>query len=220
MPGRAGPGRPVLYSFRRCPYAMRARMALRYSGISVELREVILREMPSSMLACSPKGTVPVLVLPDGRVIDESLDIMDWALAQSDPDGWSPATAELQAEIGSLLDENDDSFKADLDHYKYAERYPQHPAEYYRAQGERFLDRLEARLAKSRYLAGERLTVADVGIFPFVRQFAFVDKDWFDAAPYPHLQSWLAQLLESDLFNSVMQKYPRWHDGDAVTVFP
>lgn len=220
MPGSRNTERPVLYSFRRCPYAMRARMAILYSGISIELREVVLREMPAALLACSPKGTVPVMVLPAGPVIDESRDIMEWALGQSDPDGWLPRSAGLQAGAKALLDENDGVFKTDLDHYKYAVRYPEHPPEYYRAQGERFLLKLEQRLIAHNYLLGEQLTVADIGIFPFVRQFAFVDKVWFDTAPYPQVQAWLVQRLESDLYNRVMQKYPQWHDGDATIIFP
>lgn len=199
---------------------MRARMAIRSSGLTVELREVDLQEMPAALLACSPKATVPVVVLPDGRVIEESRDIMDWALSHCDPQGWLPATEVARAEAGVLLDENDDVFKADLDRYKYAVRYPEHPAEYYRAQGERFLAMLETRLAQQTCLAGEQAGLADIGIFPFVRQFAFVDKAWFDEAPYPGLQHWLACLLESEDFAAVMQKYPPWHEGDAITLFP
>jgi glutathione S-transferase len=212
---------PVLYSFRRCPYAIRARMALSCSGIQVELREVILREMPVSLLDCSPKGTVPVLVLPGGRVIDESLDIMYWALAKNDPQQWLPADGEERSlEINRLLDENDHSFKQHLDHYKYAERFPQQAASEYRSRGEAFLEKLERRLEQSAWLAGERLSVADVAIFPFVRQFALVDKPWFDRMRRPRLQAWLNTLLASALFSSVMKKYPQWQDGDAITLFP
>ena len=199
---------------------MRARMALFSSGIRVELREVILKEMPDQLLACSPKGTVPVLVLPDGTVIDESRDIMAWALSRFDPRGWLPADDAQQAETDALIYENDEVFKVDLDHYKYAVRYPEHPPEHYRAQGERFLRRLEDRLAASACLVGERPGLADIAVFPFVRQFAFVDRAWFDAAPYPRLQQWLAGLLAADFFAAVMQKYPQWHAGDAPVVFP
>jgi len=199
---------------------MRARMAIRASGLTVELREVVLKEMPAALLACSPKGTVPVLVLPDDTVIDESRDIMGWALSQSDPEGWLPVAGAAQAGVCALLDENDDVFKADLDRYKYAVRYPEHPAEHYRAQGERFLRKLEQRLVLCTNLTGEQAGLADIGIFPFVRQFAFVDKAWFDAAPYPRLQRWFTRLLDSDHFTGVMQKYPQWHEGDDVTVFP
>jgi glutathione S-transferase len=199
---------------------MRARMAVRYSGLSVELREVVLKEMPASLLAVSPKGTVPVLVLPDGEVIEESRDIMVWALAQNDPDGWLSASTADIAEINALLDENDDDFKAELDRYKYAVRHPEYPADHYRDLGTRFLEKLEGRLGRGDYLLGDHLSMADVGVFPFVRQFAHVDTVWFDVAPYPHVQRWLAGLLATDLFTGVMGKYRQWHEGDAVTVFP
>ena len=211
----------VLYSFRRCPYAMRARMALSYSGIPVELREVVLRDMPAALLSYSPKGTVPVLVLENGRVIEESLDIMHWALAIRDPDHWLPGDAAGQlADINGLISSNDRSFKQQLDRYKYAERYPQQPAVVYRRTGELFLQQLEQRLAGTAWLCAGHMTLADVAIFPFVRQFAFVDKPWFDAAPYPYLQAWLDGLLASALFLGVMQKYPQWHEGDTPVVFP
>jgi glutathione S-transferase len=212
---------PVLYSFRRCPYAMRARMALFYSGISVELREVVLRDMPAALLDCSPKGTVPVLVLEDGTVIEESRDIMHWALAARDPDHWLPPDAAAQrVDIDGLVDSNDRSFKQQLDRYKYADRYPEQPPGEYRHAGEEFLQQLEQRLKTTTWLCGDCMTLADVAIFPFVRQFAFVDKPWFDAAPYPRLQQWLNGLLKSPLFLGVMNKYPPWQDGDAATVFP
>jgi len=214
-------GLPVLYSFRRCPYAMRARMALAYSQVNVELREVVLREMPAAMLAYSPKATVPVLVFPDDAVLEESRDIMDWALSGNDPENWMPAAgSEEYATAKHLMDENDGSFKQHLDRYKYAERYPEHPLEYYREQGESFLKRLDDRLSRNTWLLGERISVADVAIFPFVRQFAHVDKPWFDRLPWSHLQQWLGALLQSDLFASVMQKYPQWQEGDAPTRFP
>ena len=186
---------PVLYSFRRCPYAIRARMAVSYSAVAVELREVVLRDMPASLLACSPKGTVPVLVLPGGAVLEESRDIIDWALANSDPDGWLPDPGDAPGEQARLLvDCCDTSFKQQLDHYKYAEQYPQHSADYYRLQGQVFLGQLEQRLEKHDWLCGDRMTVADVSIFPFVRQFANVDKVWFDETPYLRLQAWLDRL--------------------------
>lgn len=196
-------------------------MAIAYSGMTIELREVVLRALPESLLACSPKGTVPVLVLQGGRVLDESRDIMDWALAAHDPEHWQPAldSAEYTA-AQQLMDINDTVFKPQLDRYKYAVRYPEHPAEYYRVQGAQFLQQLERRLRQHAWLLGERMTVVDVAIFPFVRQFAHVDHAWFCQAPYPHLQQWLDRLLTSELFSGVMYKYPQWQAGDAPVMFP
>lgn len=195
----------LLYSFRRCPYAMRARMALRYSAVPLTTVEVNLNAKPAEMLAASPKGTVPVLVCADGRVIEQSLEIMRWALAQNDPDDWLHADNPLTEQ---LLDENDRVFKVQLDRYKYAIRYPEYPMEHYRTQGENFLLRLETLLKQSPYLAGDSLSLADVALAPFVRQFAHVDRDWFTQAPYPHLRAWLEQFLASALFTSVMGKTP------------
>lgn len=193
----------LLYSFRRCPYAMRARMALRYSGVPLNTIEVSLKAKPADMLLASPKGTVPVLVCADGRVIEQSLDIMRWALACNDPDNWLQSGNPL---IEQLLDENDRIFKVQLDRYKYAIRYPEYPMEHYRAQGASFLLRLETLLSHSPYLAGDSLSLADVALAPFVRQFAHVDRDWFTQAPYPHLRAWLERFLASELFTSVMGK--------------
>ena len=190
----------VLYSFRRCPYAMRARMALRYSGVPLTTVEVSLKAKPVEMLALSPKGTVPVLVCADGRVIEQSLDILRWALAQKDPDNW------LGPDSAALIEENDHVFKTHLDRYKYAIRYPEQPMEHYRAQGEQFLQHLEDLLGHAPYLAGDRLSLADVALAPFIRQFAHVDREWFEQAPYPHLRVWLERFLASALFTSVMAK--------------
>ena len=192
----------VLYSFRRCPYAMRARMALRYSGVAVQIIEVSLKAKPAEMLALSPKGTVPVLSV-DGRVIDESLAIMRWALAQNDPEGW--LLGDDRATL-ALIEENDQGFKYQLDRYKYAERYPEYPMEHYRAEGEVFLMKLEGFLAEREYLLAGHLSLADVALAPFVRQFAHVDREWFARAPYPRLQDWLQRFLESPLFIAVMAK--------------
>ena len=190
----------VLYSFRRCPYAMRARMALRYSGVPLSIVEVSLKAKPADMLALSPKGTVPVLACADGRVIEQSLEIMHWALAQNDPDSW------LGADSAALIEENDQVFKVNLDRYKYAIRYPEQPMAHYRAQGEQFLQRLEDLLEQTPYLAGATLSLADVALAPFVRQFAHVDREWFEQAPYPRLNAWLHRFLASALLNSVMAK--------------
>ncbi|MHA6576250.1 glutathione S-transferase [Pseudomonas yamanorum] len=192
----------VLYSFRRCPYAMRARMALRYSGVAVQIIEVSLKAKPAEMLALSPKGTVPVLSV-DGRVIDESLAIIRWALAQNDPEGWLLGDDEATL---ALIEENDQGFKHQLNRYKYAERYPEQPMEHYRAEDEVFLSKLEGLLAQREYLLAEHLSLADVALAPFVRQFAHVDREWFGRAPYPRLQDWLQRFLESPLFIAVMAK--------------
>ena len=192
----------LLYSFRRCPYAMRARLALRYSGVAVRIVEVSLKAKPQEMLTLSPKGTVPVLSV-DGQVIDESLAIMQWALAQHDPDNWllggDPA-------VLALIAENDGGFKNSLNRYKYAERYPEYPMEHYRAEGAVFLHTLEGLLAERAYLLAEHLSLADMALAPFVRQFAHVDRDWFARAPYPRLQQWLDEFLQSPLFIGVMAK--------------
>ncbi|MDR6915680.1 glutathione S-transferase [Pseudomonas sp. 3296] len=196
----------TLYSFRRCPYAMRARMALRYSGVAVDIVEVSLKAKPAEMLALSNKGTVPVLNA-DGRVIDESLAIMHWALAQNDPQDWllkdDPAG---QAQITALIEANDQVFKVHLNRYKYAERYPEQPMEVYRAQGEVFLRQLDEWLQGREYLLAAHPSLADVALLPFVRQFAHVDREWFTQTPYVRLQEWLQRFLESDLFTGVMQK--------------
>jgi glutathione S-transferase len=196
----------TLYSFRRCPYAMRARMALRYSAVEVEIVEVSLKAKPAEMLALSSKGTVPVLQV-DGRVIDESLDIMRWALAQQDPDNWRLfGDLEGQALTAALIEENDQVFKLHLNRYKYPERHPEYPQEHYRREGEDFLRRLEALLATRPFLAEEHQSLADVALMPFVRQFAHVDREWFAQAPYPRLQDWLQRFLESELFMAIMAK--------------
>lgn len=192
----------TLYSFRRCPYAMRARMALRYSGVPVEIVEVSLKAKPAAMLAISPKGTVPVLDA-NGQVIDESLEIMRWALAQHDPDDWLLGG---DSRIAELIEANDQAFKVQLNRYKYAERYPEQPMEVYRAEGAVFLQRLDKLLTDRDYLLAEHPCLADIALLPFVRQFAHVDREWFAQTPYVRLQAWLQRLLDSDLFTSIMKK--------------
>lgn len=197
----------LLYSFRRCPYAIRARMALAYAGVPVQLHEVSLKAKPAAMLERSPKGTVPVLVLPD-RVLEQSLDIMGWALAQHDPDDWSMASnADGQRLIAELITENDSTFKNDLDHYKYAVRYPEFTQEQYRARGEVFLGKLEDLLSERPFLISDHLTLADTALAPFVRQFCLVDPDWFWQSPYPNVRGWLQRFLQSALFVRVMAKH-------------
>jgi glutathione S-transferase len=195
---------PILYSFRRCPYAIRARMAIHYAGIQVELREVELKNKPATMLAVSSKGTVPVLLDTDGTVIEESLEVIYWALEQNDPEGWiNPATLP---KAKTLIDKNDNEFKGWLDKYKYHVGYPQHPPEYYRDHCEIFFALLNAQLAQYQYLLGEQITIADIAIFPFIRQCALVDETWFKRTPYPNLHRWLTAFLQSKTFLSVMRK--------------
>jgi glutathione S-transferase len=198
--------RPLLYTFRRCPYAIRARMAINVSGVGVKMHEVNLRKKPAAMLECSPKGTVPVLQLTDGQVIDESLDIMLWALSVNDPEHWLDESNGLSESAQALIKRNDGPFKNALDYYKYSVRFPEHSEQYYREQAEFFLKELNARLSQTTYLMGDRLTVADIAIFPFIRQFSNVDKDWFYASPYKHLIQWLDARISSNLFVTAMQK--------------
>ena len=196
---------PVLYSFRRCPYAMRARMALAAAGTEVMLREVLLKDKPSELLAASPKATVPVLVLSDGGVIEESLNVMQWALKQSDPLEWLAGGALDSEWIG----ECDGDFKHWLDRYKYAKRYPEHTTEYYRQSAEAFIQRLEDQLSSSEWVGGDAANAVDVALFPFIRQFAGVEPSWWQQAPYPKVSQWLENWLNSALFSAIMAKYPR-----------
>jgi len=203
---------PILYSFRRCPYAMRARMALWISSTSCELREVKLAEKPEAMLAASNKGTVPVLVLPDGEVLDESLDVMRWALGRNDPEGW------LAGDDPELLDQIDGPFKHHLDRYKYWTRYGSDPDEH-RSAALEILRGLDARLAGQAQLCGGSRSFADMASFPFIRQFANHDRSWFDALPLPHLQRWLSDHLQSDIFAAIMAKHKPWKPGDEPVLF-
>ena len=206
------PADPILYSFRRCPYAMRARLALSVSGICYELREVRLSNKPPAMIAASPKGSVPVLVLADGTVVEESLDIMRWALAIHDPETW------LSRDDPALIAVNDGAFKHDLDRYKYPERHGADPA-MHRDSGLAFLRELDGRVAVAGQLCGSRRGIADAAIMPFVRQFAAVDRQWFGAQPLPHLQAWLDQHVASGLFETIMVRVQPWAAGNLpVTI--
>ena len=209
---------PCMYSFRRCPYAMRARLGILFAELQVELREITLKNKPPQMLAISPKGTVPVLHLLDGTVIEESREIMVWALAQQDPQGLLHDAALHEA--NALIDKNDNEFKYWLDRYKYADRHLEMTQTEYRQKGEEFLQLLEELLTKNSYLLGKGITLADIGIMPFVRQFAHVNRDVFYNLPYPNLQRWLQDWLQHPLFLQAMTKFQPWQDGDEVVVFP
>lgn len=199
---------PVLYTFRRCPYAMRARMALHVSGIEPDFREVVLRDKPEALLEVSPKGTVPVLVLPDGEVLEESLDIMKWSLTQNDPEGW------LARKDDALIEANDGPFKHHLDRYKYETRHNSDPVEHRQAATE-ILARLEERLTQQPYLSGERRGFTDIAIMPFVRQFAHADREWFFAQEWGHLIRWLEEFKGSALFKNIMVKREQWKPASA-----
>ncbi len=207
---------PILYSFRRCPYAMRARMAIAVSGRRVRLREVLLRDKPAEMIAASPKGTVPVLIVGD-NVIDESLAVMDWALAKNDPEGWlAPDDGEDGADLIAACDGD---FKHHLDRYKYATRYEDADPETHRAEGAKFLEALAARLGQRQHLCGAKRSRADIAIFPFVRQFRIADEAWFDEHAPASVRTWLKGLMGSELFASVMEKYPQWKETGEEVVF-
>ncbi len=215
MPGTATPPLPILYSFRRCPYAMRARLALQAAGQAVEHREIALKNKPAEMLHASPKGTVPVLVLADGCVLDESLYIMRWALGRNDPQGWLGNDDTSRQDAWTLIAQNDGEFKFHLDRYKYPHRYGLAEGVAHRELARGFLNLLQARLAIHSYLGGARFGLADAAIAPFVRQFAHTDPTWFAAQAWSHLAQWLQDFEASAAFAHVMEKHPVWPGGTA-----
>ncbi|WP_255676052.1 glutathione S-transferase [Pusillimonas sp. MFBS29] len=199
---------------------MRARLAIAASARPCELREVVLRNKPQAMLTASPKGTVPVLIDTDGKVVDQSLDIMFWALEQNDPGLWlTPQQGTLQA-MQALIGECDGPFKHALDRYKYPQRYDDVNGTDYRDSVVSWLADLDKRLTASDYLFGNRPALADMAIAPFVRQFAHTDKDWFLAQPWAGLTRWLQAWMQSDLFERIMHKYPPWQEGMPGQAFP
>mgnify|MGYP001812142825 CR=1 FL=1 len=211
--------RPVFYSFRRCPYAMRARLALLSTGTQVELREVLLRDKAPEFLAASPSATVPTLVAADGTVLDESLDIMLWALDRNDPEGWlTPGGGSLPGML-ALVEDMDGAFKTHLDRYKYATRYDDCDPVAERTVAANILHGLEAQLQDTGWLFGARAGLADMAILPFIRQFANVDRGWFDGADWPAVKRWLQRFESSDRFAAIMPRYRQWHAGDPETVF-
>lgn len=211
---------PILYSFRRCPYAMRARLALEAGDIKVELREIVLRDKAPEFLEASPKGTVPVMVLPDGMVLEESLDIIRWAMNTSKTGrSLAPDQANVKDAL-ALIKRMDMDFKPHLDRFKYPSRYEGVDPLEARQKASEFLYELEDMLSLQSYLMGCKRSVADIAIAPFIRQFAHVDKDWFYAEPWPHLIVWLREFLNSYAFQKIMVKYPKWAMGDPVTFFP
>ncbi len=201
---------PIFYSFRRCPYAMRARLALRVSGVGYEHREVALKAKPAEMLAVSPKGTVPVLCLSTGEVLEQSLDIMLWALQGNDPESWLPSSPENWALTNAGIALNDGEFKAHLDRYKYPQRFGLTDGVQHRTQAAEVLMQWQTRLAAQAFLSGSRWGLLDACVAPFVRQFARTDRAWFDAQPWPALSQWLTAFENSEAFAAVMHKHPLW----------
>ena len=212
-------GLPILYTFRRCPYAMRGRMALARAGVRFEWREILLRNKPAAMLEASPKGTVPVMVLPDGLVIDESLDVMLWALAQNDPENWLPDNAEDRQVVFDLIARNDGPFKQNLDRYKYSMRYEDADKEGERTAGYEVIKDLNSRLESTGFLVGDKLGLTDIAVFPFIRQFRIADPEWFDTQDIPAVHKWLKTRMESELFLSIMPKQPLWTPESEPSIF-
>lgn len=209
---------PILYSFRRCPYAIRSRMALIKSQQSCVLREVILRDKPKSMTDLSPKGTVPVLLLESGEILDESLDVMYWALKKNDPENWLRSQKAKKSE--DLINKNDGDFKFHLDRYKYSSRYKAINKKKHRDECLKFIKEINDELKTKEYIHDKNVSFLDIAIMPFVRQFRIADTEWFDSQPYENVKIWLKNLIESNLFNTTMAKYPLWKEGDEIIIFP
>ena len=197
---------------------MRARMALHVSNQKVEFREVLLRDKPQSMLDISLKGTVPVLLLDSGDVIDESLDVIDWALTQNDPLDWSRSKKSKKSEL--LIETNDGEFKHHLDRYKYSKRYEDEDPIHHRENCMNFINEIEDQLSITKFLYDDNLSIVDISILPFIRQFRIADMEWFDALKKPNTQNWLMAFLDSELFKNIMIKYPQWKDSDEKIFFP
>ncbi len=200
---------PILYTFRRCPYAMRARAALISSKIQCEVREILLSDKPQQMLKISPKGTVPVLLLPNGNVLEESLDIMRWAMKENKE---SPEEAE------NLILKTNTDFKKNLDRYKYSSHEPIEARHTYRNLAVTFLNELEKRLETSPFLFGSEISFADIAILPFVRQFSLIEPDWFVSCGLPKINSWLKSWYDNQSFSAVMKKYPLWVEGQSSKI--
>ncbi len=209
---------PVLYSLQNCPYAMRARLTLLLSEQDIIIRAITLKDKPQTMLKASPKGTVPVLVLTDGTVIEESMEIMLWALEQSDPNNLLPQDKpDIQQAIIKLIQRGDDEFKHPLEQYRAAKRYHRDSEIHWREQCESFIEELEQRLSTNSYFVGNSASLADYSFIPFMRQFGRVDRKWFANAPYPNVKAWLSTQLQSRLYAKMMTKHPLWHEEAADT---
>ncbi len=211
---------PILYSLRQCPYAMRARMGLLLAEQAVLLRDIVMTNIPTEMLDVSPKGTVPVLLLDDFTVIEESLGIMLWALDKNDPNNvLYTHNSNANKEILDLINRNDNKFVSVLNKYKAASRYHDEREKEHRESCEFFIEELEQRLTKHHYLVGETLSLADFAILPFIRQFSRVDRRYFLQSPYSYLRGWLKQHYENPLFSKTMKKHPRWLENKELIIF-
>ncbi len=210
------PELPILYSFRRCPYAIRARLALAISEISVELREVVLGDKPTALLLVSPKATVPVLQMPNGQIFEESLSIMQWALSRDDPAGWMyPQNEAAQRDAHLLITSCDGVFKQALDRCKYPQRHSAAEVDEAWSDAGKWLGALNGRLERQAALCTEKTGLADAAIFPFVRQFAAIDGQRWDRLPFTHLKTWLERWLSSNSFSAVMHKHLPWRQGSV-----
>jgi len=210
---------PILYSFRRCPYAMRARMALAISGAACRLREVVLRDKPQEMLDISPKATVPVLQIEEDKVLEESLEIMLWALSQNDPEDWL-GDSQQQKHMLDLIQQTQDKFKVHLDRYKYPNRYKDIDPIFHREEALKFLKELKQKICTQHFLYGSQPSLADIAIFPFVRQFANTNRIWFDSvAEIDAVQQWLDRCLSLKIFEAIMEKYPQWTGSENEIIF-
>ena len=206
---------PILYGFRNCPYCIRVHMALKYAKLKIIFRDVELNDLPAEALAISSHATVPSLLISENEYLDESWDIVKWAAQQNDPDNWLGENHEYLNDAEMLVETNDYSFKEDLDHYKSADSHPEYPMEYYRQRGEEFLEELNDMLEKNHFLLAPHVTIADIAVFPFIREFAMVDKDWFDKAPYQKLQRWLDFILDTEWFREAIKKHETWQPGSV-----
>jgi len=204
---------PIFYSYNGCPYCLRAHMALKYANLKIILREVDLDDLPAEALAVSSHATVPSLVITDDKYFDESWDIVKWAVQQDDPNNWLGSDNEYLSDAEMLVETNDYSFKEDLDQYKDPESYPEHTMEYYRQRGEEFLEELEDMLNDNRFLLAPHMTIADIAVFPLVREFAMVDKKWFDNSPYQKLKQWLIAISDTDWFKQAIKQHKIWQSG-------
>jgi len=205
---------PILYSLRNCPYAMRARIAIFKAKQTVYLRDLVLSNKPSEMMKASPKGTVPVLVLANGTVIEESLEVMLWAFQQADPDNlMHNHINNAQSDMLMLINEFDTDFKTALEQYKCAKRYQEKNIIQQRELCQQYLERLEQRLTKHLFLMSDKESLADIALLPFIRQFAKVERQWYLQSPYPNVRQWLNNYLQSPMFTKVMATHPLWADN-------